>query len=725
MTAAKRKALGELLESDMVIRREHLGLQPQLAPFPQHCSCQRLMMMSSHVVQSMVLKHAEPPRIFTGMENVIGKYMFTTTRREQDAHILAIVPKFAPTRWHHGDDMPSYTVLYRGEKDGLVHYMEVNKYTFLHDGFGYINERPDIDMLAPESDLPKEACLTRSPAWKGNDYCMGLNANVCFLTDWSVTEDAFVISESFAKKCTNLSVNQIKLNLGIDDVMLNLYGDHDVDEYKVIPDIGDTVRSDGIIAAIRQRNSSSCVTDMSPEALQKIEPLHDELHKAPPGSKILDVDVYINFDQLRKMKDSDTCYDQLLKFYKDHMYYYDEIVKYYQEFLDQGMQISDEFNTLVLRCMELSNNKKFVKKHIKLCDPREPIEFITVVITYSFEREISLGSKLTGREGGKGVISEIRPDDMMPVDDNGIRADIVMTPASIINRMNPSQLYEQFWNRVSDQVVRNVVAEKMGWKQAYQYMLGFCRDFRKNYAEALDVYLLDTDDKKKAWVEENIQIGYIRLLAAWTKHHTLRDIKGTVSAKMYKDIVDECGGNEDSPYGYLNFIARKYGVEATPVTYKFKDEDTGEIVTVRTKQPALIGSKYLMYLGKIPDDVITSVEVGHVNQFETPIKPKSKRVKEQSLVGLTPQKFGEDEVCMLNMSLGCDVVARMMCLHSAAPSISKELFKTLLTEGRPTQLTALNKTTQEVINENRNVLIFADMMGAIGYDVRPPNVVNK
>ena len=299
---------------------------------------------------------------------------------------------------------------------------------------------------------------------------------------------------------------------------------------------------------------------------------------------------------------------------------------------------------------------------------------------------------------GKGVISEIRPDDMMPVDDNGIRADIIMTPASIVNRMNPSQLFEQFWNRVADQVVKNARDNKMGWRQAYRYFLGFCKDFRANYAKALDEYLLDTDEKKKAWTEEILETGIIRLLAAWTKK---------------------------KPYGFYVNIAKKYGVEVTPVTYKVRDEDTGELRTIRTKNPAMIGSKYLLYLGKIPDDTITAVEFGHVNQFELPIKQKSKRVKEQSLIGLTPQKFGEDEVCMLNMSLGGPTVARMMCLHSCAPTVSKELFTQLLKDPHPTQLVALDMPTSQIIKQNRNIRIFADMMGAIGYDVRSEKDIKK
>lgn len=697
MTETKKKALQELLESDLAVPRELLGMQTQLIPFPQHCSCQRLMMYSSHSAQFMVLDQSEPPRIFTGMENVIGKFMFTKTRRDQDAHVIDIISKFNPSTWCSNDghrdaaDMPSRTVVYVGLDDHKVHYFDLDNYTYLHDGFGYMNSHPDIDQVAVEEFLPKDACLTLSPAWKDGDYCMGLNANVIYLSDWAVTEDACVISESFAKKCANLEIKQIRLDLKPDDVMLNLYGDNAADEYKVIPDIGEVVRHDGVLAAIRPKNAASYVSDMQLESLQRIEWEHDELHKAHPGDKILDIDVYINFDQLKKLKSDDTVYDQLLKIYNSHLYYYNEIIRVYESCKEQGLPISDEFNTLVMRCMELSNNKRYVKKRIKLCDPREPIEFITVVITYAHKREISLGSKLTGREGGKGVVSEIRPDDCMPTDEHGVRADIIMTPPSIINRMNPSQLYEQFWNRCADQVCENI--QSMGWREAYNYIIGFCSDFRKVWAQALDQYLLDTDEKKKAWVEEIKRTKIIRLLAAWGKGHD---------------------------YGYLDKIAKKYGVEKSLIVEKVWDEDTNAYRTVHIKEPALIGSKYLIYLGKIPDDNLASVEVGHVNQFETPIKTKSKRAREQSLVGLTPQKFGEDEVCMLNMSLGTDVIARIMCIHSAAPSVSKELFRRLLTDQMPTQLTALDMTTQDIINRNKNVLIFADMMGAIGYDVRTP-----
>ena len=43
--------------------------------------------------------------------------------------------------------------------------------------------------------------------------------------------------------------------------------------------------------------------------------------------------------------------------------------------------------------------RKYVGRRLQLIDKREPVEFISVVITYGYKRGITLGSKLTGREG--------------------------------------------------------------------------------------------------------------------------------------------------------------------------------------------------------------------------------------------------------------------------------------------------------------------------------------
>lgn len=57
-------------------------------------------------------------------------------------------------------------------------------------------------------------------------------------------------------------------------------------------------------------------------------------------------------------------------------------------------------------------------------------------------RTISVGDKLAGRHGNKGVISRILPEEDMPFDENGNSVDIILTPLGVPSRMNLGQILE-------------------------------------------------------------------------------------------------------------------------------------------------------------------------------------------------------------------------------------------------------------------------------------------
>jgi DNA-directed RNA polymerase subunit beta len=57
-------------------------------------------------------------------------------------------------------------------------------------------------------------------------------------------------------------------------------------------------------------------------------------------------------------------------------------------------------------------------------------------------RKVTEGDKLAGRHGNKGVISKIVPEADMPYLPNGERVDIVISPLSVLSRMNLGQLLE-------------------------------------------------------------------------------------------------------------------------------------------------------------------------------------------------------------------------------------------------------------------------------------------
>lgn len=77
-------------------------------------------------------------------------------------------------------------------------------------------------------------------------------------------------------------------------------------------------------------------------------------------------------------------------------------------------------------------------------DPNElePSVMKRMLVTTAQLRKISVGDKLAGRHGNKGVISRILPEWDMPYLEDGTPVDIIISPLSILSRMNLGQLFE-------------------------------------------------------------------------------------------------------------------------------------------------------------------------------------------------------------------------------------------------------------------------------------------
>ncbi len=65
-----------------------------------------------------------------------------------------------------------------------------------------------------------------------------------------------------------------------------------------------------------------------------------------------------------------------------------------------------------------------------------------VVVEVAQLRNISVGDKLAGRHGNKGVISTILPEEEMPFMADGTPVDIILTPLGVPSRMNLGQILE-------------------------------------------------------------------------------------------------------------------------------------------------------------------------------------------------------------------------------------------------------------------------------------------
>ena len=379
-----------------------LGLTTLMNPCADKVSSQRGTMFSHHAPQAQLLHGCEQPKFFTGFESLIGEYEYSTTKRDQGIQVRETIPRFIA---NHGmypiKNTPYFTIVYRGEKDNKIGCFQLEHHTMRSNGYGYKNKWLNIDQLNKGNYIPKEVPLCTSPAHDGNQYMMGTNLRTAYMSLPGVTEDAFIISESAAKKLSSDSIGKLSFKISPNQIPKDLYGSDD--EYKFMPDIGEFVRSDGVFCALCTPTQDSIISDMSRENLTKVQTLHDQIFYLPPGAEILDIDIVVNrkcrvktpkevFNQVQKYRDPINCYNI-------------RIWEAYQAAIKEGLDITPAFNSLVYRAVSnlLADNVRIPgynkRADVTLMKKKETIEFLHITVTYKHVNRINRGHKLTGRNG--------------------------------------------------------------------------------------------------------------------------------------------------------------------------------------------------------------------------------------------------------------------------------------------------------------------------------------
>jgi DNA-directed RNA polymerase subunit beta len=87
---------------------------------------------------------------------------------------------------------------------------------------------------------------------------------------------------------------------------------------------------------------------------------------------------------------------------------------------------------------------RFVEKteKLKAGDELPPGVIKLVKVYVAIKRKLSVGDKMAGRHGNKGVLSRILPEEDMPYFEDGTPVDIVLNPLGVPSRMNVGQILE-------------------------------------------------------------------------------------------------------------------------------------------------------------------------------------------------------------------------------------------------------------------------------------------
>ena len=109
------------------------------------------------------------------------------------------------------------------------------------------------------------------------------------------------------------------------------------------------------------------------------------------------------------------------------------------------------------------------------------------------KRKISVGDKMAGRHGNKGVVSRVLPKEDMPFLENGRPLDIVLNPLGIPSRMNIGQVLETHLS---------LAAKALGWKIATPVFDGADEiDIMDTLEMANDYVNLEWDEFSEKWKE--------------------------------------------------------------------------------------------------------------------------------------------------------------------------------------------------------------------------------
>lgn len=682
--------------ADTTVRPELIGTEALLMPFIQHVSSQRANMFASNIAQALVLNGCEPARIGSGYEQMFGKYTFNASRRKHDGQLIDIIPKFEPGIGKHRiSESPSKMMFMDTDEEG-VDYFEIDSYASPHDGFGYkLNHKQNLMFMNSESGafIEKDTIFTEAPNHVDGQYCMGVNANVAYMPLPEATMDAIVISDSLAKKCAHTAIHTVKIVLEKEHLPINLYGTQE--DPQIFPDIGQQVNEDGVLLALRDKNSAN-FADLIEPLLYHVQHSSDTITRAPVGATVIDVQVYSHHNEYKKLKDNPGIMTQPVKYQEQHYNTYSRIIALYYKCVKEGRRISPHFNDLVTRAMAL-NKKRKSDKNINLIDKRKPIKYFVVEITYEYTRKVSKGFKYAGRSGDKGVLSVIWPDANMPVDQNGIRADMVISPESVANRLNPSQNYEQFYNRMCKLITDRYRRGELGNNsQAFKYITDFITDVRAEYGRQI-VEDCCTPARRDEFLDDVLDEGIYLVIPPFCKDVNIERIA---------------------------LIAEKYNYCETPVTYTYTTSD-GELKTVTTKRPICIGSKYVYLLCKIPQMQASALEATYINQFAIPTKTKSKEVKSQHLYGVTPLRIGEDEVNILLMSMPPEIVVRFLGIRANCVQATNMLMEKLLTAKKPSAIRKINMTNKAIEKNNVVAKITSHLLGLCGHDVSETSIARR
>ena len=461
--------------------KQLVGVSTSLIPFLEHSDANRALMGSNMQRQAVPLLRTEPPLIATGMEKIVAQNSSMVVRAEKAGTVTKV----------EGDRIVI--------NDNDVY--DLRKYVGLNEGT-CLNQKP---IVADGQKVKKDEVIADGAATCNGELSLGKNVLVAFMTwDGYNFEDAMVISEELLKKDCYTSIHRDEFEVEIRETTLGREeftrdipnvsekALSNLDENGVIR-IGTHVRQGDILVGKIAPKSRS---ELSPEEklLYAIfgragEDVKNVSLEVPSGVEGIVINTQLfsrraNLSDEKKKKIENEAISVEAEFDKAISIEFVKMIKELEGAFG-GVLVSLETNKPLnvsdatdvahvlelqgqfdIRAFDSGGNKKKSDSALSICDEYNgkieslledknskisqlkrgdelPSGVLEVAkISIATKRRLSVGDKMAGRHGNKGVIAKILPVEDMPCLEDGTPVEMVLNPLGVPSRMNVGQIME-------------------------------------------------------------------------------------------------------------------------------------------------------------------------------------------------------------------------------------------------------------------------------------------
>jgi DNA-directed RNA polymerase subunit beta len=456
--------------------KQIVGVSASLIPFLEHDDANRALMGSNMQRQAVPLLRTESPLVGTGMEGIVGQNSSMVLRAETSGTVTSV-------------DATKIVINHTDEYD-LEKFVGLNERTCL-------NQKPIVKL----GDKVKNGQIIADGGGTSDGVlALGKNVLVGFVSfDGFNFEDAIIVSERLCKddSFTSIHIDEFtaevrETRLGKEEFTRDIPNVSEkalrnLDENgvicegtrvcpgdilvgKVVPKskteltpeekllhaifgrAGEDVKNDslelpsgyeGVVIKTERFTRRGAGTDEQKKALvaqikqyekqmkakecalfrQMIEAIHNkyEVNIVDPSTR----------QKVGASEDNEVIYEQIENFN----------IKWVKpaSMRDNVQKIVDKFWG---RITEIQEEKKQRIANLKHGDELPSGVLQMVKIYVAIKRTLSIGDKMAGRHGNKGVIAKIMPEEDMPFLEDGTSLDIMLNPLGVPSRMNVGQILE-------------------------------------------------------------------------------------------------------------------------------------------------------------------------------------------------------------------------------------------------------------------------------------------